>query len=257
MTGVISLGLAGSLGPERIARLAPAVEAAGFATLWINETPGSDAIAAAGAAAAVTERLVVATGVVPVDRRPAGDIVTAVAARAVPLGRFVAGIGSGAARSGVVDLVGSAVRELHDAGISHVAVGALGPRMRQLAAQVAEGVVLNWLTPQAAEEQSAALHDANPATRVTLYVRTAVDRAAFARLRDEAARYGSYPNYAANFARLGIAALDSAIEGEDALHRSIPAYAAAVDEVVLRAITVGDEDADYLAFIDRTAPAAN
>ena len=70
----LSIGVAGSLGPERIARIAGAVEAAGFHALWVNDTPTGDALAAIAAAAEATDRLVLATGVLPVDRRPAAQI---------------------------------------------------------------------------------------------------------------------------------------------------------------------------------------
>ena len=73
----VSIGVAGALGPAAIASIAVAVEAAGFHALWVNDTPGADSLAAIGAAAAATDRLVLATGVVPVDRRPAAEILAA------------------------------------------------------------------------------------------------------------------------------------------------------------------------------------
>ena len=100
--GAVSLGVAGSLGPDAIARIAPEVERAGFHTLWVNDTPDGDALAALAAAAGVTERLHLATGVVPVDRRPASVIAADAASLSLPLDRVTIGIGSGMALQGAL-----------------------------------------------------------------------------------------------------------------------------------------------------------
>jgi alkanesulfonate monooxygenase SsuD/methylene tetrahydromethanopterin reductase-like flavin-dependent oxidoreductase (luciferase family) len=246
----LSIGVAGSLGPERIARIAGAVEAAGFHGLWVNDTPGGDALAALGAAAQTTDSLVLATGVLPVDRRPAAQI--AAEAASLPQDRLVLGIGSGGMRHGIVPVMRAAVADLRRDTSGRVTLGALGPRMRRLAASDADGPLLSWLTPDVAAAQAAEARSVNADVRVSLYVRAALDDAAVERLRVEAGRYASYPSYAANFARLGIAADETVISPTDAESRT-DAYRAAVDEVVLRAITRGDDDADYLRFVDQAA----
>lgn len=253
MTGVVSLGVAGALGPDFIARLAPAVEAAGFHALWVNDTADGDAVAALAAAARVTDRLVLATGVVPVDRRPAEGIAREVLAADLPQERLVVGIGSGASRHGALARVGDAITSLRAQLDARVIVGGLGPRMRRLGADHADGVLLNWVTAGVAADQAAALRA--PDSYVAAYVRTAVDGAARDRLAEETARYAAYPNYAANFARLGIDAADTTFADGEALREGLPAYRAAVDEVVLRAITADDTAEAYRAFIARAAPA--
>lgn len=252
--GVVSLGVAGSLGPEAIAEIAPAVEEAGFHTLWVNDTPDGDALAALSAAARVTERLHLATGVVPVDRRPAAEVAAEVASLALPLDRVTLGIGSGIARRGALDRVRGAVETLHAAGLPRVLVGALGPKMRELAAERAEGVLLNWVPPTEAAEQAAALHAIAPTTRVAVYVRTAIVPAARARLEAETARYAAFPNYAANFTRMGVDAIDTTIRDVTELGDALDAYTAAADEVVLRAIVPEDTVAAYVDFARRAAP---
>ena len=84
---------------------------------------------------------------------------------------------------------------------------------------------------------------------MSLYVRTALDAAASPRLAEETARYASFPNYAANFERMGVAASETVIDGVDALRERLPRYLAAVDEVVLRAITPDDSLEAYEAFV--------
>ncbi len=61
MTGALSLGVAAALDHRIIAELAPRMEAAGFASLWVNDTPGADALAALRVAADATERLTLVT----------------------------------------------------------------------------------------------------------------------------------------------------------------------------------------------------
>ncbi|KAF2414509.1 N5,N10-methylene tetrahydromethanopterin reductase [Microbacterium sp. B35-04] len=247
MTAALSLGIAAAAGPDLAERVAPAAEAAGFHALWVNDTPGHDALAVLAAAATATERLVLATGVLPVDRRTPDDI--AVAASGLPAGRLVLGIGSGQARSGAVELVTDAAAALRRRTDARVVVGALGPRMRRAAAAASDGVLLSWLTPQTAAAQAAEAHAITPETHVALYVRTAVDDAAVAALDEETARYAGYPAYAANFARLGVDPAETVIRPA-VLRDRIAAYRAGVDEVVLRAITPTGSADDHLRFID-------
>jgi len=256
----VSVGIAASAGEDVARAIAPVLERAGLRALWVNETPGANALDVAAAAAAATSRLAVATGVIPVDRRPPTDVLADLARLDIPRDRLVLGIGSGGARgAGVLALMRDAVGRLRaDAG-SAVAVGALGPRMRRLAAEEADGVVLNWLTPGAAREQTDAHHARSRAAgrdggRVALYVRTAFDEAALGRLEAEAARYGSYPAYAANFERLGFGPADTVIR-PGALRARLAQYLAAVDEVVLRAIVPGDDAGDYVRFAEGVAEA--
>jgi alkanesulfonate monooxygenase SsuD/methylene tetrahydromethanopterin reductase-like flavin-dependent oxidoreductase (luciferase family) len=252
--GVVSLGLAGSLGPDVIARIAPAVEDAGFHTLWVNDTPDGDALAALAAASRVTERLRLATGVVPVDRRSADAVAAEVASLRLPLDRLTLGIGSGAAKEGALARVRHAIDVLHQTGVPRVLVGALGPKMRRTGAEHAEGVLLNWVPPIEARVQADALRAVAPAAHVAVYVRTAIVSAARDRLDAETARYASFPNYAANFERMGVDAADTTIRDVTELGDGLEAYTAAADEVVLRAIVPDDTVEAYVEFVRRTAP---
>jgi alkanesulfonate monooxygenase SsuD/methylene tetrahydromethanopterin reductase-like flavin-dependent oxidoreductase (luciferase family) len=250
----VSVGIAASAGPEVARRIAPLIEQAGLGALWVNETPGANALDVAAAATAVTTRLRVATGVVPVDRRPAAELLDDLARLELPRDRFALGIGSGAARSGVLGLMRDAVASLREGDAGEIVLGALGPRMRRLAAERADGVVLNWLTPAEAAAQAAEHHAVAPGGRVALYVRTAADDAAVGRLEEEAARYGRIPSYAANFERLGFGPFDTVIRPGEARER-VAAYLDGVDEVVLRAVTPGDDPDDYARFVATIAAA--
>lgn len=250
--GVVSIGLAGGLGPEAIGRLAPAIERAGFHALWVNDTPDGDSLAALAAAATVTEHLTLATGVIPLDRRPASEIARAL--QGIPEARLLLGIGSGSARHGALDLMRDGIRTLRDHTAARIVVGALGPRMRRIAVEDGDGILLNWLTPDAASDQAGELHGIAPRTRVALYARTALDAGARGRLETEASFYGRVPSYAANFARLGFGPLDTVLPPSCAtLRDGVEAYTAGVDELVLRAITASDDLEAYEAFISEAA----
>jgi alkanesulfonate monooxygenase SsuD/methylene tetrahydromethanopterin reductase-like flavin-dependent oxidoreductase (luciferase family) len=254
----VSIGVPGALGPEAVRVLAPRVEAAGFAGLWLNDSPQGDALAGLAAAAEATEHLRLATGVLPVDRRPAETILADLRRTAVPQARLALGIRSGQIPRGAVERVAEAVSILRDGTAAAVFVGALGPRMRRLGAEQADGVLLSWLPPDVAARQATELRDAGGRApgqppRIALYVRTAVDEAAQPVLEREAAQYASYPAYAANFARLGIRAMDTTLPrpGGD-LAAGVAAYGD-VDELVLRAITPTGSLDDLLSFVDRAA----
>lgn len=232
---LVSIGLHGGLDAASIRVLAPQIEAAGFHGLWLNDTPGGDALAGLRAAAGVTTTLRLGVGVIPVDRRPASEIAAALGA--LPSDRLTIGIGSGGPRDALAR-VSAAVAELRGATAASLVIGALGPRMRELAAREADGVLLNWLTPSAAVDAMNDLrHDAaGRPVRGILYARTALEPDALPALREEAQRYGSFPSYAANFERIGATAMQTTIDATtEALSEQIARFE--VDELVLRAIT--------------------
>jgi alkanesulfonate monooxygenase SsuD/methylene tetrahydromethanopterin reductase-like flavin-dependent oxidoreductase (luciferase family) len=246
---MLSIGIPGSTDAAIVRRISPLIEAAGYATLWVNDTPDGDALTTLAVAAEVTSTLRLATGVIPLDRLSAGQI--AERARDLPADRLTLGVGSGGARHGL-DLIERSVAELRDAGIPLV-VGALGPRTRALAARIADGVLLNWLDAGSAAEAMADLRrDAGGrAVRGILYARTIAEPAARPALESEAARYGGYPSYAANFARLGIGPMATTI---DLGQPSAADAFAAVDELVLRAVTPSGTADELARLLDAGAP---
>ncbi len=251
----VSLGLPGATEPGVIATVARHAEAAGFRALWLNDTPTGDALEGLAAAAASTSTLGLATGVIPLDRRPAATLIAPL--RALPLDRVTLGIGSGAGRSGVLDRVRAGVEELRAAIEIPIVVGALGPAMRELAARTADGALLSWLRPQDARTAMAELRRdaAGRSVRGVLYVRATVSADARETLEREAAQYASYPNYAAHFARTGATAIETTIDGAADLAAQVESYTDEVDDVVLRAITAGSTERELLAFIDEVARA--
>jgi hypothetical protein len=88
------------------------------------------------------------------------------------------------------------------------------------------------------------------------YVRVAVGSAGGDRLREEADRYAATPHYAAHFARMGVAAIDTAVLGADHadVQRRLSAWDGAVDEVVVRVVPASDTEADVQAVLEAAAP---
>lgn len=246
MTGRLAVGVAATLDHAIVARLAARLEQLGFASLWVNDTPHADVLASLAVAAEHTERLRLAVGVIPMDRRPPAAILAAVATLGLPEERLVLGVGSGSRRGpGMLAAIRAELGELQAGTDATVVLGALGPRMRRLAAEAADGVLLSWLAPDGALAIARELD-----TSTALYVRTAFDPAARARLIAEAERYAGYPAYAAHFARESLSPLETVIDGDAA---RVAAYREAVDEVVLRAIVADETEADYLKFAEAAA----
>jgi alkanesulfonate monooxygenase SsuD/methylene tetrahydromethanopterin reductase-like flavin-dependent oxidoreductase (luciferase family) len=95
-------------------------------------------------------------------------------------------------------------------------MSALGPRAMRVAAEVADGVVLNWCTPERVhaalvtiqEGAAAAGRDPTDVT-VAVYVRASLgasDEDCMRALRTAAGEYASYPAYARQFALMGLEA---------------------------------------------------
>ena len=252
-------GVAGALAADIVRQLAPAAEAAGYATFWTNDTPDGDGLAALREAAAVTERIGLGVGVIPLDRQNPEAIAARIAKLGLPEDRLTVGVGSGAAGGGLARVREGAIALRGMTG-ARVVVGALGPRMTELAGEVADGVLLNWLTPSYAEGSVAATRKAaagagRPTPLVAGYVRVALGDPARHRLAAEAVRYEGYPAYAAHFARMGAGALATTVTADDptAIAPALAAYAH-FDETVVRAIAAEDTAAAYLALLHAASP---
>ena len=256
MKNRISIGLHGSTDPETVARVAERAERAGFRGLWLNDVPRGDSLAGLASAAKATSTLRLGSGVIPLDRRPATEILASIAKHELPAERLTVGIGSGGPKRALAR-VEESVQEIRHGTSAEVMVGALGPKMRALGARSADGVVLNWVTPVVIGEIVRELRDAagTQGTRTVLYTRTILSFDARSALDTESATYASYPRYAAYFQRHGFAAVDATIDGTaaGALHDAAKLYLESVDELVLRAITSSYSAKELLDFVETAA----
>ncbi len=103
--------------------LAREAELLGYSSLWANDVPDADGLASLASAAAVTERISLGVGVIPLDRRPPGVIVEQARATGLPPDRLVLGIGSGGP-NGALARVRDGLAELDRDVAGKVVVGA-------------------------------------------------------------------------------------------------------------------------------------
>jgi alkanesulfonate monooxygenase SsuD/methylene tetrahydromethanopterin reductase-like flavin-dependent oxidoreductase (luciferase family) len=239
---------------EIIRASAREAEARVFASFWVNHPGPMDGLGSLAQAAAETRHVDLGVGVIPLHTRGPESIVEGVRQHGLPTARLLLGVGSPNPQSltRVRDGVGALRRSLS----TRVIVAALGPRMCELAGEVADGVLFNWLTPEYARRSAELVAAGAKAAgrsvpRTYAYVRVALGAAAAERLNDEGGRYAGIPAYAAHFDRMGVKPVDTAIAATSAegIKTALAAWRGAVDEVVLRAIVAKDTVDDHLALL--------
>lgn len=162
-------------------------------------------------------------------------------------GRFSIGLGVShpeqTARFGVsypdnqIDYMRGWIRDLRSRSADGMAYGggwdvliaALGPRMVQLGAQEADGLVLNWLTPERASWSVQRVREETPdrsSVRVALYLRLMSEAA----LHDDARRYDAMANYHRNFLSQGITSPDEIVAGTTLPRHDLGVARARLDE---------------------------
>jgi len=241
--------------PDVLRATAQESERLGYASFWVNHPGPIDGLAALGGAGAVTRRIDLGVGVIPLHTRGPASIVEGVRTHAVPLARLRLGVGSPNpnALARVRDGVAALRRDLPGA---RVVVAALGPRMCRLAGEIADGVLFNWLTPEHARRSARLVREGaeaakRPSPALYAYVRVAVGAAARERLAEEARRYAAIPAYARHFEGMGSKPLDTAVAADrpDALAPALAPWEGVLDEVVLRAITAHDTVQENLELV--------
>jgi 5,10-methylenetetrahydromethanopterin reductase len=213
-------------------------EETGYSALFLPEIAGRESFSTLAALAGETSRMDLGTGVVTMgSRRP---LVTAMAAATLDersSGRAILGLGAGRAAAGALGRLREyveAVRALLQGGSIDDGAGssirlsmppppdrpipiwtaALGPRSMTLAGEIADGVLLNWCTPERVAfarrrvEEGAEAAGRDPRSiSIGVYLRACVGAdadAAIGALRAAAAEYASIPAYARQFEACGL-----------------------------------------------------
>jgi len=257
---VRGIGLPATIGLEISREVAIAAESAGYHSFWLNNPPGHAATDILGQVVAATRDIYLGVGIIPVSHTTSEKIVSQVTRHALPLERFYLGIGSGSGADGL-QRVRDAIEAIRSQVNAQIVVAALGPKMCRLAGAMADGVLLNWLTPDFAAPsidwvRQGADENNRPMPRLLAYVRVALGVEAGARLTEEAKRYAAIPQYAAHFRRMGVAAIDTAIRGDTAskVQEGLAVWDGIVDELVIRATPGHDTTPDVLAVLDAAKP---
>jgi 5,10-methylenetetrahydromethanopterin reductase len=215
-----------------LVQLAQTAEQTGCEALFVPEGLGREAFATLAGLAPATERILLGPGVAAITARPARTAAMAAGTvQELSGGRFILGLGAGFERR--IDSVRAYVNEVRQTELAFDAgypppiwLAALGDRMIQLAGEVADGVLLNWCTPERIGRARATLTEAarragRDPVSVTLatYIRACVepdDAVAVQAIAPQAQQYASIPHYRAHFEQMGLAEeAAAAASGED------------------------------------------
>jgi len=253
-------GVSAAVDDEVLAQLAPEAEQLGYTSFWVNDIPGHDGLAALAAAAAGTTSIKLGVGVIPLDERRPTDIDRDVESHELPLGRLLLGVGSGGRRDALAR-VRAGVAELAQLTRAAIVVGVLGPKMSQLSGEIADGVLLNWMTSDYLAHtgelvRRAAEAAGRPIPALMAYVRCGLAPDAEPRLVQELAYYESVTHFHEHLARMGATARDTCVVGTDSdgLRAGIARFEAVLDETIVRAVTPTDSLEDIQTLLRACAP---
>jgi alkanesulfonate monooxygenase SsuD/methylene tetrahydromethanopterin reductase-like flavin-dependent oxidoreductase (luciferase family) len=240
------LGVAAGLDAEVAAELARLCEGLGYRSIWSNDHPGASGLETAAAFHEAAPSMKVGVAVLALDRHQPDAIAAKADEEGLDPGRLWVGIGAGFTKTPLA-VVRAGLSELRTAlpASARIAVAAMGPKMCALAGAEADGVFLNWMTPErAAWARDRVREGAEQAGRdepptIFGYVRVAVGEDAAERLLKEESFYRQlHHGYIKHFESLGaepgtvgVAASDAAAATEQ-----LGTYAEAIDHVVVRAL---------------------
>jgi alkanesulfonate monooxygenase SsuD/methylene tetrahydromethanopterin reductase-like flavin-dependent oxidoreductase (luciferase family) len=157
--------------------------------------------------------------------------------------------------------VRTGVAELRQLTSAAIVVGALGPKMSQLSGEIADGVLLNWMTSDYLTHtgelvRRAAEAAGRPIPSLMAYVRCGLAPDAEPRLAQELAYYESVAHFHEHLARMGAPARDTCVSAADGdgLQDGIARFEAVLDETIVRAVTPTDELGDLQTLLRACAP---
>src|SRR3954453_18655568 len=148
---VRGFGVAAGLDPDIGAEVARRCATHGYASLWSNDHPMASGLETAAVFAAAAPEPDVGVAVLALDRHSPQDVAAKIAEVGIEPSRLWVGIGAGFTKTplGTVREGLVAMRAALPDG-TRVAVAAMGPKMCRLAGAEADGVFLNWMTPDRA-----------------------------------------------------------------------------------------------------------
>jgi len=246
------LGVAAGLDPEIAAELAKRCESLGYASMWSNDHPGASGLETAAFFHEAAPRLDVGVAVLALDRHDPDSIAAEADEAGLDPGRLWVGIGAGFTKRPLA-VVRESLPVLRTAlpAPARIVVAAMGPKMCALAGAEADGVFLNWMTPEKAAWARERVHEgAAEAGRepppIFGYVRVAVGPDASERLLKEESFYRRlHQGYIRHFEALGAEPGTVGIAASDPREVAgrLATYAESIDHVVVRALASAKRDA--------------
>jgi alkanesulfonate monooxygenase SsuD/methylene tetrahydromethanopterin reductase-like flavin-dependent oxidoreductase (luciferase family) len=252
-------GIDATVSADVAGALAEKVESLGYGSFWVNGSPPSGAFDILRAAADASD-LDLGVGVLPLTSIELERIIEEVRARDLPQHRLWLGIGSNR-KPGALTEVREACETIRSELDCRVVSGAVGPKMTQLAAEVADCVLFTWW-PRNEVARSRQLVDEAAADAglevpiIASYVRCALLPQAQEAVSDKSKRYAQIPKYAEVFARNDITAAESVITGENRedLIERIEHEEVVIDLPIIRAITADDTFDSLSELAEATRP---
>ncbi len=272
----LRLGNEPQLSVADIQSLGAMAEEHGYGEIWMTEGAGRDSLTQLTAIATATSRIGLGTGILPMfSRTPLITAMSSAGLAAVSDGRFILGLGVGnrsATEDGhgvaysqpiehlrdmvkiirgllegkevsykgkAITVSGASLGDARPQKAAPIYIAALGPRMLQLAGEVADGVLLSWTAASYLKQAIQLVRNgASKAGRdpsevaISGYLRVAVTddlAAGRASLQREIARYAGGSHYQSYFRNTGF---DAEMAGAQAArdHADNPAMAAAIGE---------------------------
>jgi 5,10-methylenetetrahydromethanopterin reductase len=206
---------------SELLQVAAAAEDTAYDALFVPEIDAREAFGTLAGLAARTSRIRLGTGVVPIrSRSPETTARAAATVQDLSGGRLILGIGAG--NRGRLELVRDYVRKVRstelafrpEGGQAPIWLGALGDRMIGLAGEVADGVILNWCTPERVGEARRILDRAAEeagrgpgSATVAVYVRACLgveEPLAMEALRAMTGQYAAVPQYQRQLQRMAL-----------------------------------------------------
>ncbi len=254
-------GLAGEASIDTILSTAIRAEQAGYESFWLSQPMEGSTLSTLQQVARRTTGIRLGVGAIPFTRQGPEQMQREIVDLALPLERIRLGVGSGTG-VGSLERLRLGVEMLRNILDVEIVVAPLGPRMCALAGEIADTVLLNWLTPEHATisvgwiAEAAATAGRTPPLAAA-YVRCALGQTSRQRLADECQRYGSFTHYAAHFVRQGVQPIETTIlaENAEALNGRLHQYERVLDHVVVRAITPTGAPTEVDALVEAARPA--
>ena len=247
------LGVAAGLDAEVAAELARRCEGYGYRAMWSNDHPGASGLETAAFFHEAAPTLDVGVAVLPLDRHSPDEIAATADEQGLDPGRLWVGIGAGFTKR-PLQVVRDGLAQLQDVlpAPARVAVAAMGPKMCALAGAEADGVFLNWPTPEwAGWARERVYEGARKAGRemtptIFAYVRVAVGEDAADRLLKEESFYRQlHAGYIRHFEAIGAepGTVGIAARDPDLVPQLLARYEQSVDHVVVRALASANVEA--------------
>lgn len=238
-------GIDASVDPAVAGELAAQVESLGYGSFWVNGSPSDNALTILESAAS-TSGLDVGVGVLPLTAIGIEEVIDQVRTRGIPQRRLWLGVGSNR-KPGALDEVRDACERIRAETECRVVSAAVGPKMTQQAAEIADCVLFTWWprSEVAASRQrvdEAAADAGRVVPLIASYVRCGLLPQAAEAIEEKSSRYASIPRYAQVFARNRMTAQETVITGSDRdeLLPKIEHEEVVIDLPIIRAITPDD-----------------